>query len=366
MTNARELSAQLAALLRREHATMADFLVALADFDHGRLWVELGHSSLFYYLHRELGLSAGSAQYRKTAAELLQRYPEIVEPLRDGRLCLSSVIELAKVITTENWDEVLPRFFHLSAREAAAMAVSIRPTEAAPHREIVIPVRTPTATPAAPCKVDARASSGTDRQAEAAAHLFQTPETKLDATPTAPPLRTVPPQHDTAKPLTAELSRLHVTLSRRVLEKLQVAKDALSHARPGASTEEVLEIALDLLLAREAKKKGIVEKPRAARAAAKQDHIPANVKREVWRRDGARCQWPLESGGICGQRRHLEFDHVLPRARGGLSTASNIRILCKFHNDLAARRVFGDALMDRYTGTRVQAEAGPTARRLPS
>jgi hypothetical protein len=64
---------------------MADFLVALADFDRRRLWLELGHTSLFAFLHRELGLSAGAAYYRKTAAELIQRLPEVIEPLRDGR-----------------------------------------------------------------------------------------------------------------------------------------------------------------------------------------------------------------------------------------------------------------------------------------
>ena len=76
MTNARILADRLAELLRREQASMADFLVALADFDRRRAWLELGHSSLFYFLHRELGLSKGSAHYRKTAAELVQRFPE--------------------------------------------------------------------------------------------------------------------------------------------------------------------------------------------------------------------------------------------------------------------------------------------------
>jgi hypothetical protein len=52
---------------------MAEFLVALADFDRRRLWRELGHASLFAFLHRELGLSAGAAFFRKTAAELIQR-----------------------------------------------------------------------------------------------------------------------------------------------------------------------------------------------------------------------------------------------------------------------------------------------------
>src|SRR5215468_7690424 len=111
MTTAREETTRLAELLRREHNALGDFLVALAEFDRQRRWVELGHKSLFSFLRRELHLSAGAAQYRKTAAELVQKYPEVEAALRVGRLCLSSVIEVAKVITAENAAEILLRFF---------------------------------------------------------------------------------------------------------------------------------------------------------------------------------------------------------------------------------------------------------------
>ena len=120
---------------------MADFLIALAVFDRERRWLELGYTSLFYFLHRELGLSKGAAFYRKTAAELVQRYPEVVEPLRDGRLCLTSIVELAKVLTPENRGEVVARFFHASKREAQAIAAELRPAEAVPHREVVTVTR---------------------------------------------------------------------------------------------------------------------------------------------------------------------------------------------------------------------------------
>jgi hypothetical protein len=125
------------ALSRSASGPLTDFLVALADFDRERRWVELGHTSLFYFLHRELGLSKGAAFYRKTAAELIQRYPEVVEPLREGKLCITSVVELAKVITPENRGEVVPRFFHASKREAKAVAAELRPSEAAPRRDVV-------------------------------------------------------------------------------------------------------------------------------------------------------------------------------------------------------------------------------------
>src|SRR5438128_12416461 len=54
MTHARVLASHLADLLSREHAAMADFLVELADFDRLKSWEELGYSSLFHFLHREL------------------------------------------------------------------------------------------------------------------------------------------------------------------------------------------------------------------------------------------------------------------------------------------------------------------------
>jgi hypothetical protein len=137
--HARDLAARLADLLRSERVAMAEFLLALAAFDRDRRWADLGHSSLWYFLHRDLGLSAGAAQYRKTAAELIQRFPQIIEPLRDWRLCLTSVVEVARVLTEANVDEVLPRFFHLSRREATEVAVELQPRPA-PVREVVTQV----------------------------------------------------------------------------------------------------------------------------------------------------------------------------------------------------------------------------------
>jgi hypothetical protein len=42
-------------------------------------------------------------------------------------LCITSIVELAKVLTPENRDEVLPRFFHRSKREAMEVTAELRP-----------------------------------------------------------------------------------------------------------------------------------------------------------------------------------------------------------------------------------------------
>jgi hypothetical protein len=401
MSNANDCAARLAELLRREHAALADFLLALAAFDRERGWLELGHPSLFSFLHRELGLSKGAAYYRKVAADLVQNFPEVVAPLRDGRLCITSVVELAKVLTPENCSEVLPRFFHRSKQEAKAVSAELRPAEAAPHRDVVTALSrphtarlpgaspekslvhsdhpvldlTPAVHPDEPPIDGAQVTVHPDEPVHASA---PDPSWAVPAPP--PPFARVPPR-DVAEPLTADLRRLHVTVSRRFLSKLDAARDALSHARPGASTEDVLEAALDLLLETHAKRKAaLVKKPRSARlpaAASKAEqpptttadsplpsaanepasppdtrYIPAAVRREVWTRDQGRCRWPLAFGGVCGSTCRVEFDHVVPLARGGTSTIGNVRILCRPHNDLSARRQLGDSLMDPYTGRR--------------
>ncbi|HYS81614.1 MAG TPA: HNH endonuclease signature motif containing protein, partial [Anaeromyxobacteraceae bacterium] len=109
--------------------------------------------------------------------------------------------------------------------------------------------------------------------------------------------------------------------------------------------------ALDLLLAANDKKRGLVKKPRAtpARPSASRRHIPAEVKRAVWTRDGGCCQWPVASGGVCGSTTRLQFDHIVPLARGGTSTVSNVRVLCAFHNQLAAKQAFGEPWMNQFT-----------------
>lgn len=83
--NAHEWTSRIRDLVRREHSALADLLVALAEFDHLETYRRLGFTSLFDFLHREIGLSRGSAYYRQVGARLVQGFPEVVEPIRDGR-----------------------------------------------------------------------------------------------------------------------------------------------------------------------------------------------------------------------------------------------------------------------------------------
>ncbi len=272
---------------------------------------ELGFATLFDYLHRELHLSRGSAHYRQVATRLVERFPEIVEPIRSGQLCLSTVIVVARVMTETNRYEVLPRFFGLSRQEAEQLAVEIRPVEVVPRRTIVTEVPVPK--PAAP----AGPAMAPENVKECSRSIVEL----------APPRTLV-------EPLTRTETRMHLTVSPEFLALLKKAKAGQSHVQPGATDEQVLNAALELLVAQQ-------EKRRAS--------VPPRVKREVRKRDGGKCTWPLANGGTCGSEIRTEIDHVVPRGRGGPSTVENCRVLCDVHNREAARQVYGDAHMDLFT-----------------
>lgn len=51
-------------------------------------------------------------------------------------------------------------------------------------------------------------------------------------------------------------------------------------------------------------------------------HIPQDVKTAVWQRDGGKCIQ-------CRASDYLEFDHIIPYAKGGAATVDNVQLLCR-------------------------------------
>ena len=64
------------------------------------------------------------------------------------------------------------------------------------------------------------------------------------------------------------------------------------------------------------------------------DHIsiPSRVRIFVWRRDQGRC---VE----CGTNERLEYDHIIPVAKGGSNTARNLQLLCAVCNRKKGPRI---------------------------
>lgn len=117
----------------------------------------------------------------------------------------------------------------------------------------------------------------------------------------------------------------------------------MRHKYPAGKLEDILADALEALLdKKDPDRRNESRKPTPNRPHSNNRLIPRPVRSEVWRRDAGRCVFADSEGQLCGERGGLEFDHILPFALGGRSDdPKNIRLLCRTHNQLMARRVFG-------------------------
>ena len=61
-------------------------------------------------------------------------------------------------------------------------------------------------------------------------------------------------------------------------------------------------------------------------------HIPREVKVEVWSRDAGLCV-------NCRADDYLEFDHIIPYAKGGANTVGNVQLLCRRCNSEKRDRI---------------------------
>jgi hypothetical protein len=145
---------------------------------------------------------------------------------------------------------------------------------------------------------------------------------------------------------------MHFTLDEAGYDQFLHARALLRHQIPDGDTAAIFKKALGLLIADvERTKLAVVNHPRKRRvsSAPNSRHVPADVRRTVWRRDGAQCvfQGPR---GRCDERDFLEFHHVRPFAEGGASTVDNIELRCRAHNAYEAELYFGEHLTTTSAG----------------
>jgi hypothetical protein len=163
----------------------------------------------------------------------------------------------------------------------------------------------------------------------------------------AKPATTV--RRTTLAPLAPERYRVQLTVSQSAHDHLRRAQDLLRHLIPTGDPAAIVERALAVLVEQlERAKCAATPAPRRSPGGATRSrHIPAAVRRDVWRRDEGRCAF-VGARGRCAERGFLEFHHVTPFAAGGPSEATNIQLRCRAHNRFEAELFFGpDAVRER-------------------
>lgn len=289
-----ELLGRLERFVEEERERMHSFLSWLGEADRRKCLEDLGYTSTFDYCVRRLKLSHDEAYRRIHAARASVTRPQILSALADGQLTLTAVSKLAPFVHRFDASDIIARAEGKTSRELEEMLAPLRPE---PEKKDLV-------------------------------RVIAVPPSGAGLAGATPKLR-------------AAFSFQGSMALRAALERI---RELLSHKFPNGSYDEVLfEVAEDYL------KRHDPQRGRQGRLPPVRggSSISAGIRRAVWARDGACCSFVGPTGVRCESRRFLEFDHVRPRALGGKDTVSNLRLLCRAHNDAERRRILGDR---RYAG----------------
>jgi 5-methylcytosine-specific restriction endonuclease McrA len=342
------LVSRLRDLVQKEQALTIAIIPHLVEVARRGLHLAQGHGSLYEYCKGALGYSDASAWRRARAARAVLRCPEAWDRLRAGRVSLCTLGRVHKFITPA----VLKEIGGKSKAEVEWIAAAYDAKGASPDRTRAVMV------PRAP----ERSGAG---QAGTSAPAVNTLQEELRGEVTAEADRQdLPPspQDGLRREVTltdVKLSfeqkwKIEAVLSMAVKAKLDRCKALLSRKYPlGVDYEVLLGELADVFLEhrdperrhQRRKARRVPSQPSTRKATKSPDsrHVPAREKEKVWVRDKGRCAYIGPNGKRCASTHNLQFDHYpVPFARGGPSTAHNLRLLCGRHNRYTAAKILGE------------------------
>jgi hypothetical protein len=324
-----ELTTALRRLAQDERTATVALIVHLAEFDARRLYEPAGFSSLFKYCRAVLRLSEDAVYNRIESARAARRFPVIVDMLLARTLSPTTARLLARRLTPENHQELLSAASGLGKEDVEKLLAARFPAA-----EVKASVR----------RVQTAAMATIPPMGTSPAMLSSaTPEVVFSMADVATSYCTPAPARSTLRPIAAERYEVRFTAMAETREKLRLAQDLLGHAVPSGDLAQVFDRALTALIDDLVRRKfAATPHPRGRRGQAKDaGHVPAHVRRAVYVRDGGRCTFVSVDGHHCGERRFIEFHHVMPRAAGGKATIENIQLRCRAHNGHEVDLFFG-------------------------
>jgi hypothetical protein len=342
----KDLLNRLNNLVRQEHDVTLDIVRHLVEVERRGLYAGKAYSSLFEYCRSEFGYSDASAWRRAGVATAIYRCPEALDLLEKGLVTMTALAQVAKLVTPD-----LLKVICGKSREEVELIASAHGSKGATR----------------------------DRTRPVMVAKKRTQEAVAGAPPAAgtpPALR--PGDKATVESgessLRGEVSLTNIKLefekkwkveglvSERVKQKLERCKSLLSSKYPkGVDYDALFDELTEVFLEKtdperriERRRKRSENKNNKAPSATSTNHnqtrhIPAEVKDEVWVKYNGLCAFVGPGGKRCNSTHSLQFDHhPIPFARGGPSTAKNLRLLCAKHNRYTAEQAFGKRHIEKY------------------
>jgi hypothetical protein len=413
-----ELLANTRRIAGTSNQLLAALLAHLAEVEARGIHRTRRCASLYTYCIYELRFSEDAAARRSAAARLAKEFPALLQAVADGELHLTGLLMIGPHLTPENQLDVLGRAKFRTKKELAKLVRELNPLPRVPDvlepmgPQLPRALRRPTweqfVTSLAP-KVrelppGERPHDWVDDEGAPSMTAGDAGDRLDDASPDSEPLPLGPVPHDLPPVTGPQQYQVQFSTVEEHATLVERARALLSHERPGVTLGELHLEAMRLLVAslerrkfaitdraprqrgakaptvtaaplrRDAKAPSVTAAPRqrgaknsenVVRPRQRSRHIPAAERREVYRRDGARCTYVDARGERCCETRYLELHHLQPFAQNGPNMATNLTLRCAAHNALAAEQDFGSELMAkrrdgaRHETLKAQRRTGP-------
>jgi 5-methylcytosine-specific restriction endonuclease McrA len=304
---------ELKAAIAEERSALMKVLHLLREVERDEHYLAMGHSTLFDFVTKDLGYSAGSAHRRIQSMRLLKTIPEMEERIEDGSLSLCVAAKTQSFfqqedrkrrdegqakLSSESKTQIVQSMCGASARECEAKLAVLSPESVLPREK---------------------------------ARAVAEGKTLI--------------QFTASDPLLAKLEKLkgllaHQNFEGRYDRLFEILADmALKKLDPEQKPQKKLKQVEDTAVQEETQNETELPTLEKAAVTSRSRYVPAALRRAVWKRDGGRCTYrdPI-TGRVCESRHALQLDHIYPYGWGGETSESNLRLRCSQHNAFTARR----------------------------
>lgn len=162
---------------------------------------------------------------------------------------------------------------------------------------------------------------------------------------------------------------MNLTVPDDVLDMMTRLKELWAHVDPSMDNVEVMRRAFKLALAKvdptQKKPTQSTTESEKNRSSKRLTYYGKEFDRTLWERANAQCEFVDDkTHRRCDCRFGLQREHVIPLAKGGTNSLSNMELLCASHNQLRARRVFGDRVINKHQIKTLRKRGHPNSNRF--
>lgn len=330
-----QLLEQTQSLVQEERRLGIQIIHRLKEISRRRLYSELGFSSLFVYLVKQLCYPETTAYRLMTAMELLTEEPELEKKIEAGKLSISTLSQVQSYCQAQKKENG----FEVKPEEKQKILVAVEGCTRKQAEKVLASLH-----PEKPLsKVRESERPVAKNQTEIRMVIDDELLAKLKRIKGLLGHKNVNPSYAELAELMAEIVLEKIDPIRKAQKgKEKQAKVEHAEAHPSVTLEATNPVGVPTDSVKPATFPGKPDRPRSR-------YIDAQTQRAVWVNAGGRCEFVSpETGRRCDETHQLEIDHQILFGQGDGHDLANLTLLCRSHNIHAAFKSYGTEKMRRY------------------